>query len=95
MKIDTREFDALMKQLELIPAESVKQAGTYFKNITPVRTGNARNKTKTKTKESRIEANYAYAGRLDEGWSKQAPKGMSDPTVKYLSDIINSKVGRL
>ncbi len=95
MKIDTRQFDNLMKELKKIPVESVEEAGTYFKGITPKRTGNARSKTVTKKTKSRIEANYPYAGRLDEGWSKQAPKGMSDPTVDYLTGIINSKVGRL
>ena len=95
MRIDTSEFDKLMRELAKVPSESVKQAGGYFKGITPKRTGNARNKTVTNERKSRIEANYPYAGRLDEGYSKQAPKGMSDPTIDYLENIINSKVGRL
>jgi len=51
MRIDTSEFDKLMKELEKVPSESVKQAGGYFKGITPKRTGNARNKTVTNTKQ--------------------------------------------
>jgi len=95
MKIDTREFDQLMKELEKVPADSVKQAGVFFKKTTPIRSGNARSKTKTEVRASRIKADYPYAGRLDEGWSRQAPKGMSDPTIDYLEKIIDEKVGRM
>jgi hypothetical protein len=93
MRVDTKQFDKLTKQLDKLAPESVKKAGAYFKRITPKDTGNARNKTKTKG--TTIEANYGYAGRLDEGWSRQAPDGMSDPTIAQLTKIINQQVGKL
>ena len=33
-----------------------------------------------------IQANYPYAQRLDEGWSKQAPDGMSKPTEQFIDN---------
>ena len=85
MRVDTKQFDLLTKQLE--------QLAPYFKRITPIDTGNARNKTTTK--KQTIEANYGYAGALDEGKSRQAPDGMSNPTIVQLTKIINDKVGKL
>lgn len=93
MNIDTREFDQLMKELQALPDKTVAKAGAYFKSVTPKRTGNARSKTRIKDKK--IEANYAYAGRLDEGWSNQAPKGMTEPTLTYIEAELNRAIGRL
>jgi len=93
MRVDTKQFDKLTKQLEQLAPSSIKEAGAYFKRITPIDTGNARNKTTTK--KQTIEANYGYAGALDEGKSRQAPDGMSNPTIVQLTKIINNKVGKL
>jgi len=93
MKIDTAQFRRLVKELEKIPQDTVDAAGAYFKNITPIDTGNARRNTRTRRQT--IEANYAYAGRLDEGYSRQAPDGMSDPTIDFMEEEINKQVGRL
>jgi hypothetical protein len=57
---------------------------THFKSITPIDTGNARSKTEFNV--SRIEGNYPYAARLNEGYSRQAPSGMTDPTIEYARD---------
>lgn len=62
-----------------------KQGFAYFRKITPKDTGNARRKTKLN--KNTIEARYPYAQRLDEGWSKQAPRGMVEPTFEYLDRI--------
>lgn len=64
--------------------------GKYYKRITPKDTGNAqRNTTRTKKK---ITSNYAYAGRLDEGWSKQAPEGMSNPALDKFDEFIANRL---
>jgi hypothetical protein len=68
----------IQKKLDNVP----KEAHKVFVSNTPIRTGNARRKTKLQ-KES-IKANYPYAKRLDEGWSKQSPKGMVEPTLEYI-----------
>lgn len=63
-----------------------KDAYTFWKNITPVKTGNARRRTTLQG--NKIKANYQYAVPLDRGWSKQAPRGMSGPTDKYIKQRI-------
>jgi hypothetical protein len=69
----------VQRKLDKVPDEAYK----VFVNNTPVRSGNARRKTKLKNKET-IEANYPYAQRLDEGYSKQSPKGMINPTIAFI-----------
>ncbi len=59
-----------------------KSAYDEWVKTTPIRTGNARRKTKLN--QTTIEAAYPYAQRLDEGYSKQAPKGMSEPVKKFI-----------
>lgn len=68
----------IQKQLDRLP----EKAADYWVSITPIRSGNARRSTRLRG--DTIEANYPYAQRLDEGWSKQAPQGMSAPTEKFI-----------
>lgn len=93
MRVDLGEWKKLVKDLDGLPTDVVAEAGDYFKRITPKDTGNAR--SRTSTKKTVIEADYAYAGRLDEGYSRQAPQGMTEPTMKKMEKIVNDKVGRL
>jgi hypothetical protein len=58
-------------------AQYPQEAVTEFRELTPVRSGNARRKTRLSGNE--IQADYAYAQRLDKGWSQQAPQGMTRP----------------
>lgn len=51
--------------------------------------GNARRKTILR--ETEISADYAYARRLDEGWSKQSPKGMLQPTIEAVQRYIKEQ----
>lgn len=48
-----------------------------FRSLTPIKTGNARRNTALQG--SKIIGAYNYSGKLDEGTSKQAPKGMVQP----------------
>ena len=59
-----------------------KEAYDYWKGITPIKTGNARRRTRLQG--SKIKANYDYAVPLDQGKSKQAPNGMVKPTEQYI-----------
>jgi len=63
----------------------------FFKEITPKRTGNARNNTRLSN--NTIDADYPYALKLDEGSSKKAPEGMTEPTIKYIREYIFKKLG--
>lgn len=62
-------------------------AYVFFVNQTPVRSGNARRNTKLQNK-TQIQANYPYAKRLDEGYSKQSPKGMINPTIDFIRNRV-------
>ena len=62
----------------------------FYKN-TAIDTGNARNHT-TKT-TSEIDASYPYARRLDNGWSKQFPRGMTKPTLIAIRAYIKKTLG--
>jgi hypothetical protein len=84
-------LNKINQKLATLPQEAYKE---FVKN-TPVRTGNAKNSTKLKG--STIEADYNYAGVLDKGrhmtsrgmrGSKQAPKGMTQPTLAFLKKRI-------
>lgn len=66
------------------------KAYPVFRNKTPVASGNAKRKT-TKTSQG-IKANYPYAGRLDEGYSKKSPKGMTRPTIDHLRRYLKRKL---
>lgn len=72
------------KAINKIPDEAFK----VFVSETPVRSGNARRNTKLKGKKQ-IVANYPYAQRLDEGYSKQSPEGMIKPTEEYIIERFN------
>jgi hypothetical protein len=62
----------------------------FLKN-TPIDTGNARYRT-FKT-ETQIVASYPYAKRLNEGYSRQSPKGMVNPTIIALRAYIKKILG--
>jgi hypothetical protein len=66
-----------------IEAAVAKDAAQFFIAHTPIRTGNARSHTDLRGKTT-IVADYPYAERLDEGYSPQAPAGMSRPTEDHI-----------
>ena len=61
-----------------------------FVGYTPFRSGNA--VSKTYLKKTVIEANYPYAKRLDEGYSKQARRGMTEPTFKDIERYLKRTI---
>ena len=74
----TKSLKNIQKNLSVLPKEAYKE----FVSDTPIRSGNARRKTRLQGKT--INANYPYAKRLDEGYSQQAPEGMSKPTEQFI-----------
>tara|TARA_R100001460_G_scaffold38649_1_gene73173 strand:+ start:7701 stop:7997 length:297 start_codon:yes stop_codon:yes gene_type:complete len=93
IKVNTQQVESMFNDLEKMPKSVMKDAFRFYKNETPVRSGNARNKTKLRNKQ--IKSGYPYAGRLDEGWSKQAPKGMTEPTLDEIDNIIDKELRRI
>lgn len=93
--------DRLNKVLSTLNSQNIaKEAFTKFKDVTPVKSGNA--KRSTKLQGNTINADYAYANVLDKGrhmtrrgmrGSDQAPKGMTEPTIKHIRDYVKQKLG--
>lgn len=80
---------AKQKQLAQIPDDTY----TFFKAHTPIRSGRARRNTFLKNKNE-IIGQYPYAQRLDEGYSRQAPDGMTKPTEAYFKRRLDAILGK-
>lgn len=88
--IDNKGTISHLDNLTKIPQQLIDEAGVYFRDITPVRSGNARNNTYQGGNQ--IRADYPYAGRLDDGYSRQAPKGMVEPTIAFIDKRLKTLV---
>lgn len=73
-----RRVRQLNQAFEHLPQAAHEQ----FVRVTPIDTGNARRSTDLRGNE--IQANYPYANRLNEGYSRQARNGMTDPTIEWI-----------
>ena len=82
LTINAKGFEKRMKKLSALPEHLLGEALELVKENTPKQSGNARDNTKRKGNQ--IVSDYAYAGRLDDGYSKQAPKGFTKPTIEQL-----------
>ena len=91
-QVDLTGLHNKIKKLQTVKKEVMKPAYDYFKNITPIKSGNARSKTKLVNQD--ITADYGYAKILDEGKSKQAPDGMSDPTIELIQRLANDFINK-
>lgn len=78
----------MVVKLDKLPNEAYQK----FKQVTPIDTGNA--KRRTRLQGSKIKANYPYAVRLDDGYSKQAPQGMWEPTRQHIERLLKNKIMR-
>lgn len=90
VEVNDTDVKQMLTALTNDVASAWQRSGTFFKNATPVKSGNAR--SRTRTVGDRITGDYGYAGRLDEGYSKQAPQGMTDPTFDYFDKQIDNIV---
>ena len=94
--IDDRAFQNMLKRVEPALLRSWSEAGKFYKQATPIAPVNGGNaQSKTSTKDNVITADYGYAARLDEGWSKQRPQGMSTETVEVFESRVNQNLGKL
>lgn len=85
IRMDISAPMAQFDRLKEIPNEVMQKALPYWIANTPIKTGNARHNTSLRGLE--IVADYPYAERLDNGWSKQSPDGMTEPTMGYINKI--------
>lgn len=100
--VDISKLNAKLQQAAQLKPAVMKDSFDYFKQITPVRSGNAKNNTRLSN--NTIEANYPYAAVLDAGrrrtgnkmtGSEQAPRGMSGPTLAYMKKQIVAFLKRI
>ena len=76
-----RSTDKMFDSAADIADQLVRDGYDFFVRETPRRTGRAR--SSTKLQGNKINADYPYAERLDQGASNQAPRGMVEPTQEY------------
>ena len=95
-KFNSRNMSNMIKEIKKELKKVPQEAYDFFVKTTPIKTGNAR--SKTKLKNGVIQADYAYAEVLDKGrhmttrgarGSDQAPEGMTKPTEKFIQDRVN------
>jgi len=92
--VDMLDLDKLISKSEKELKNINKEAYDYFREKTPKQSGNAQRNTKLHG--NKINPDYGYAKRLDDGWSNQSRDGMSDPTIDRLKyKIIPDAVRRL
>ena len=85
--------DRLNKVLGTLNSRTIAiEAHKKFVSVTPIRSGNARRKTRLNN--TTIDANYAYAQRLEDNYSNQTHgKGMVQPTLDHIRDYVFQKTG--
>jgi hypothetical protein len=88
-KVEMTKFNKLMTNLRKNVKDLSKGAHQVFVENTPENTGNA--KRKTRLSGDKIIADYNYSQKLDEGYSKKKPDGMTKPTEKWIEDELNRK----
>lgn len=96
MKIDITvkdNFSSALKEMRKELYQYPKDAQGKYISLTPVRSGNARRHTKLENSQT-IHANYAYATRLDNGYSKQAPNGMTQPFEQWVKNKMKRIFGK-
>ncbi len=89
----TSDVKQEMAAYSKVASAVAKRSYEYFKSITPIQSGNARRNTRLN--DTTIEANYAYADKLDKGSSRQAPKGMTEPTVQKMDKYLEEEFKKI
>lgn len=84
----TASLNRIVSQLDKLPQDAYQ----FWKDTTPVKSGNARRRTRLQGRK--IKANYNYAVPLDKGRSIQAPQGMSAPTETYIKNRLRRNILR-
>jgi hypothetical protein len=88
-KVNLTSFNKLMTNLEKNAVSLSKGAYEVFVENTPENTGNA--KRKTRLQGDKIIADYDYSQKLDEGYSRKKPKGMTQPTEQWIEQELNRR----
>lgn len=86
--VNSKDVTSMLNSMQNDIAHSWKDTHEFMVKKTPRDTGNARRNTVHRS--NAITADYAYAARLDAGYSKQAPDGFTDDTVEYFERAVDS-----
>lgn len=92
-KVDLTLLTAKLKKVAGLKQAVMPQALDTFVKSTPIKTGNARRNTRLQ--RDVIKADYNYASKLDGGSSVQAPRGMSEPTIKEFNKLVNAYIKKI
>tara|TARA_Y100000114_G_scaffold29264_1_gene25011 strand:- start:1266 stop:1565 length:300 start_codon:yes stop_codon:yes gene_type:complete len=95
IKINDREVKEMFKELEDMPQFVMEKTYPFLKSRTPVKSGNARNKTRLEKNKSVIGSRYPYADRLDTGWSQQAPSGFTEPATAEIDNLVSDQIRKI
>ena len=93
INFDMSQVSKMFEQAEKVATTLPKEAYDVFRDATPQRSGNAYRKTQLRG--STIDANYAYAEKLDAGYSQKKPEGMTVPTEKFLEKRVAELIGKI
>jgi hypothetical protein len=85
------DIQAKLKRLGSVPPDAYQ----FFRKTTPIKSGNARKNTDYDSTETggTITGDYPYANRLNEGYSRQAPEGMTKPTIAHIRRLVRKILG--
>jgi hypothetical protein len=89
-KVNLSEFNKQMSDLIDIVKDLPASALDEFVKNTPIDKGNARRSTRLR--DNTIIADYPYSQRLEEGHSKQAPRGMVQPTEQWIQKEMDRRL---
>ena len=83
----------LNKQVQQMLADIKQKTFDTARSLTPVDTGYAKSQWKKRniSKGFEVKNKVDYIPFLDEGHSKQAPKGITKPTVRIMSRYIKNR----
>jgi len=93
-------YQLKIKKLLLVKQNVMPKVYNFFKDHTPIKTGNARNQTKLDS-NFKVQATYQYAAVLDAGrgqrdgqmrGSTQAPDGMSKPSKAEATRLVKQYI---
>jgi hypothetical protein len=89
-KVNTTQVNRLFKELSTRMDDLPDAALDEFRKNTPRDRGNARRNTRLDN--NTIVADYPYSQRLEEGYSRQAPQGMIEPTEKWIQQEVDRRL---
>lgn len=97
IKADFSKLRSRSQRQQLLLKRLPKEFEKVVVEETPIDSGHARRNTRLQNSNNGngiIRSNYAYARRLNEGWSKQAPQGFVKPALEWLNNRINEIFGK-